>query len=78
MPSLSRGQTEDERTVETLTVDEIMDGFHQLYQSMAGDPCLDDLAGVIKDLMIELDDRRNLALLVAAEEDRELRSKALH
>ena len=78
MPSLSRAQLEDERAVDTLTVGEMMDGFHQLYQSMAGDPCLDDLAGVIKDLMIELDDRRNLALMVAAEEDHELRSNSLH
>ncbi len=78
MPSLSRGRLEEERTVETLTVDEMMEGFRQLYHSMAGDPCLDDLAGVIKDLMIELDDRRNLAMLVAAEEDHELRCKSLH
>lgn len=78
MPSLSRRHSKDERTVETLTVGEMMDGFHQLYEAMAGDPCLDDLAGVIKDLMIELDDRRNLALMVAAEEDHELRSKSLH
>ena len=78
MPSLSRGQLDDERALETLTVGEIMDELHRLYQSMAGDPCLDDLADVIKDLMIELDERRNLALLVAAEEDHELRSKPLH
>ncbi len=78
MPILSRQELEDERALETLTVDEMMDVFHRLYQSMAGDPCLDDMAGAIKDLMIELDDRRNLALLVAAEEDHELRNKPLH
>ncbi|MEM1200201.1 MAG: hypothetical protein AAGI06_12920 [Pseudomonadota bacterium] len=78
MPSLTREQLDEERAVETLTVDEMMDGFRQLYNSMAGDPCLDDLASAIKDLMIELDDRRNLAMLVAAEEDQELRCKSLH
>ncbi len=78
MPSLAQELRENDLTVETPTVFELMDRFYQLYIAMSRDPCLDDLADDVAELIIELDERRGLAMMVAAEEDSELKSKALH
>lgn len=77
MPRLALKQQEDELTVETASVCEIMDSFYQLYEILAQDPCLEDLAGDVAELIIELDDRRELAMLVAAEEEA-AQTSALH
>ncbi len=78
MPRLEHKLQEDEHTVEAIPVCEIMDKFYQLYLVMAQDPCLDDLAGDVAEIMIELDERRDLAMLVAAEEDRGMESSSVH
>lgn len=78
MPNLAQELRENELAVETPTVFELMDRFYQLYLAMSRDPCLDDLAGEVAELIIELDERRDIAMLVAAEEEGELKSKALH
>ncbi len=78
MPHLEHEFQEDDHTVEATSVCEIMDKFYQLYLVMAQDPCLDDLAGDVAELMIELDERRDLAMLVAAEEDQGLQSSSVH
>ncbi len=78
MPHLEHELREDEHTVEATSVCEMMEKFYQLYLVMAHDPCLDDLAGDVAELMIELNERRDLAMLVAAEEEQGLQSNSLH
>ena len=78
MPSLAQELRENDLTPETPTVFELMDRFYQLYLAMSRDPCLDDLAGEVADLIVELDHRRDLAMLVAAEEEGDMKSNALH
>lgn len=69
MPRLVHKQREAEHSLETASVCEIMDSFYQLYQIMSQDPCLEDLAGDVAELIVELDDRRELARRIAAEEE---------
>ncbi len=78
MPRLEHKIQEDEHTLEATSVCEIMDRFYQLYLVMAQDPCLEDLAGDVAEIMIELDERRDLAMLVAAEEDLGMQSSSVH
>ncbi len=78
MPRLAHDTQEDDLTVETPSVCELMDRFYDLYLTMSHDPCLEDLAGDVAQLIIELDERRALAMVVAAEESRGVLSKALH
>ena len=78
MPRLAYEKQEEDLTVDSPTVCELMDKFYQLYLAMAHDPCLEDLAGDVAEVIIELDERRSLAMMVAAEESKGLQSKALH
>lgn len=78
MPRLAHEPQEDDLTVETPSVCELMDRFYELYLAMAHDPCLEDLAGDVAGLIIELDERRALAMRIAAEESRGVLSKAIH
>ena len=78
MPRLAQELREKDLTVETPTVYELMDRFYQIYLAMSRDPCLDDLADDVAGLIIELDERRSLAMEVAAEQDNVVKSRALH
>ncbi len=68
MPSLACKRPEDDDpTLGTPNVYELMDGFYQLYLAMAHDPCFDDLAPDVAELISEIDERRELAAQIAAE-----------
>ncbi len=57
---------------------DLMDGFYRLYQSMAEDPCFDDLAEDVASIINEIDARRLLAARIAQEEEHGGGNKALH
>ncbi len=79
MPNLAREYTEDDDlSVEASNVYDLMDGFYELYCTMAGDPCFDDLAQDVAALINEIDQRRMLAAQVAADEEQGLQSRAIH
>ncbi len=79
MPSLAFEVPEDDDpTVESPTVYELMDGFYRLYVMMARDPCFDDLAADVAELINEIDERRVLAAQIAAEGERGTLSTLVH
>ena len=78
MPRLAHELQEEDLTVETPNVCELMDKFYELYLAMANDPALEDLAGDVAEVIIGLDERRSLAMMVAAEEGQGVQSKSLH
>lgn len=59
-------------------VNDLMNGFYRLYQSMADDPCFDDLAEDVAIIINEIDERRMLAVRIAHEEERGGGNQALH
>ena len=70
---------EDDPVAETPeNVHDLMDGFYRLYQSMADDPCFDDLAEDVAIIINEIDERRMLAVRIAQEEEHGGGNRALH
>ena len=59
-------------------VHDLMNGFYRLYQSMADDPCFDDLAEDVAIIINEIDERRMLAVRVAQEEEGGNGNESLH
>ena len=70
---------EDERVTDTPeNVHDLMNGFYRLYQSMADDPCFDDLAEDVAIIINEIDERRMLAVRIAQEEEGGNGNQSLH
>ena len=70
---------DDDMVTETPeNVHDLMNGFYRLYQSMADDPCFDDLAEDVAIIINEIDERRMLAVRIAQEEERGGGNQALH